>query len=350
MAAASLTGSEEPLLHGEKAEKFGIIKVIATINLNYRFGRDLLGSNVATLGALLAIAAAVLLAIAEPGSTFYTDALWVRIAIPAGMAVLSVAIGLQLKRGGSCPMNLPMQKELGDKTVIITGANSGIGKVATEQFARWGAGKVIMACRNERRGEAAAADVRRATGCRPEQVEFSQCDTSDLGSVRAFVERLGDLRVDIVICNAGIMATPFAVNADGHELQYATNHLGHFLLINLLLPKLKEAPAPRVVIVSSTGHFLAPKRPNWRDTGDASVYHTWRACECRRTRAAHLTTAGSRSIAMQTVAPSSPTHSWPGSCRPATSTPSAQTRSPCRCTRAWSRPTWRRRCAALGRC
>jgi NAD(P)-dependent dehydrogenase (short-subunit alcohol dehydrogenase family) len=130
------------------------------------------------------------------------------------------------------------------RTAIITGANSGLGAVTARELARKGA-KVILAVRNTRKGEAAAQQM---TGFTTGQVEVRQVDLQDLSSVRHFAEGID--HADILINNAGIMATPYALTADGFESQIGTNHLGHFTLTNLLLPKLTD----RVVTVSSFMH------------------------------------------------------------------------------------------------
>jgi len=135
------------------------------------------------------------------------------------------------------------------RTVIITGANSGLGAVTARELAARGA-TIIMAVRTTSKGEAAA---RQMTG----DIEVRQLDLQDLSSVRAFAD--GVDKVDVLINNAGIMAAPFALTADGFESQIGTNHLGHFALTNLLLPKLTD----RVVSVSSMAHW--PGRIDFED-------------------------------------------------------------------------------------
>ena len=135
------------------------------------------------------------------------------------------------------------------RTVIITGANSGLGAVTARELAGRGA-TIIMAVRTTSKGEAAA---RQMTG----DIEVRQLDLQDLSSVRAFAD--GVDKVDVLINNAGIMAAPFALTADGFESQIGTNHLGHFALTNLLLPKLTD----RVVSVSSMAHW--PGRIDFED-------------------------------------------------------------------------------------
>jgi NAD(P)-dependent dehydrogenase (short-subunit alcohol dehydrogenase family) len=128
------------------------------------------------------------------------------------------------------------------RTALVTGANSGLGELTARELARVGA-HVILAVRNTDKGEAAAQQM---TG----DVEVRRLDLRDLSSVRDFAD--GVDRVDVLINNAGIMATKHARTADDFESQIGTNHLGHFALTNLLLPKLTD----RVVTVSSVLHRI----------------------------------------------------------------------------------------------
>ena len=128
------------------------------------------------------------------------------------------------------------------RTVVVTGANAGLGEVTARELARAGA-HVILAVRNTDKGQSAAA---RMTG----RAEVRPLDLQDLSSVRRFAE--GITEVDVLVNNAGIMATKHAVTADGFEGQIGTNHLGHFALTNLLLPKLTD----RVVTLSSLMHHF----------------------------------------------------------------------------------------------
>ncbi len=139
------------------------------------------------------------------------------------------------------------------RTVIVTGANSGLGEVTARELARVGA-RVILACRNVDKGNAAAAGM---TG----DVEVRKLDLQSLDSVREFAD--GIAAVDVLINNAGIMAVPHALTADGFESQIGTNHLGHFALTNRLLPMISD----RVVTVSSMVHlmgYVSIKDLNWR--------------------------------------------------------------------------------------
>jgi NAD(P)-dependent dehydrogenase (short-subunit alcohol dehydrogenase family) len=133
--------------------------------------------------------------------------------------------------------------DLSGRSVVVTGASSGIGAIAAGELARAGA-RVVLAVRDVARGQSAAAKM---TG----QAEVRQLDLADLASVREFAAGwTGDL--DILINNAGIMMVPEGRTADGFELQIGTNHLGHFALTNLLLPHITD----RVVTISSDLHKI----------------------------------------------------------------------------------------------
>lgn len=137
------------------------------------------------------------------------------------------------------------------RTVIVTGGNSGIGLHAATQLARKGAA-VTLACRNTEAGEQAAQTIRDAGG---DDVRVARLDLASQASVHAFAADWGD-PLDLLVNNAGVMTPPrYRQTADGHELQFGTNHLGHFALTGLLLPYLHKAEAPRVVTVSSLAHF-----------------------------------------------------------------------------------------------
>ncbi|MDN5793655.1 MAG: oxidoreductase, partial [Brevibacterium aurantiacum] len=130
-----------------------------------------------------------------------------------------------------------------DRTIVITGGNSGIGRGTASMLAGMDA-HVVLAVRNLDKGRAAAKSMRGP-------VDVRELDLADLASVRAFAEEFSD-PIDILINNAGIMAPPLGRTADGFESQFGTNHLGHFALTNLLLPQIRD----RVVTVSSIGHRM----------------------------------------------------------------------------------------------
>ncbi|MCP2262375.1 protochlorophyllide reductase [Streptoalloteichus tenebrarius] len=137
------------------------------------------------------------------------------------------------------------------RTVLITGANSGLGLETAVRLAERGA-LVLMACRSPERGRAALERVGRHG-----DAELVELDLADLNSVRraaAEVRERTDDTLDLLVNNAGVMATPHRRTADGHDLQFGTNHLGHAALTWLLGPALAAAAAPRVVTVSSLAH------------------------------------------------------------------------------------------------
>jgi NAD(P)-dependent dehydrogenase (short-subunit alcohol dehydrogenase family) len=133
---------------------------------------------------------------------------------------------------------LPLQE---GRTVIVTGANSGIGLPTAQAFAEAGA-RVVLAVRDMAKGEVAAGSI-------PGACEVRKLDLADLTSVRAFANGLRG-EIDVLINNAGVMRTPERRTVDGFELQIGTNHLGHFALTNLLLPQITD----RVVTVASGAH------------------------------------------------------------------------------------------------
>ncbi|WP_329280980.1 oxidoreductase [Streptomyces sp. NBC_00691] len=140
------------------------------------------------------------------------------------------------------------------RLILVTGANSGLGLATTRALADRG-GRVILAVRDEGKGRR-AADELVAAGIAPDLLAVRPLDLADLDSVRAFADRLHEEhpRLDVLVNNAGVMAPPRTLSAQGHELQFATNHLGHFALTGLLLDLLAAGRDPRVVTVSSINH------------------------------------------------------------------------------------------------
>ena len=138
-----------------------------------------------------------------------------------------------------------------NKTAVVTGANSGLGLVTARELARKGA-HVVMGVRTIEKGEAAAEEIRAQV---PDaRLDVARLDLADLASVREFAAA-HEAPLDLLVNNAGIMMTPKGTTKDGFELQFGTNHLGHFALTGLLLPALKQAGAARVVTVSSIEHY-----------------------------------------------------------------------------------------------
>jgi protochlorophyllide reductase len=143
--------------------------------------------------------------------------------------------------------------DLHGTTALVTGANSGLGLETARRLAEHGA-HTLLGCRDPERGAAALAEVRRtAKG----DTGLVALDLANLSSVRAAAadvrSRVSD-RLDILVNNAGVMMTPRGATADGYELQFGTNHLGHAALTWLLAPALRQASKPRVVTVSSVAH------------------------------------------------------------------------------------------------
>jgi NAD(P)-dependent dehydrogenase (short-subunit alcohol dehydrogenase family) len=160
------------------------------------------------------------------------------------------------------------------RTVLVTGASSGLGLRASQALAAKGA-HVLMGCRNPTKA-AAALDEVRASASPDAVVETVSVDLADLASVRACADKLNadETAIDVLINNAGVMAVPYQATADGFEMQLGTNHLGHFALTGLLLGALHRAPAPRVVSVSSQAHRIGKIRFN--DLMGERRYRRWR--------------------------------------------------------------------------
>lgn len=155
--------------------------------------------------------------------------------------------------------------DIGDLTgrkFIVTGANSGLGEVTARALGRAGA-DVLLACRDTARGDAVAKSI-------GPRAHVRHLDLADLASVRSFAETVAS--VDVLINNAGVMAVPFRRTVDGFEMQFGTNHLGHFALTGLLLEKITD----RVVTLSSGLHQIG--RIHLDDLGyDRRRYRRWAA-------------------------------------------------------------------------
>jgi NAD(P)-dependent dehydrogenase (short-subunit alcohol dehydrogenase family) len=186
-----------------------------------------------------------------------------------------------------------------DRVAIVTGANSGLGLVATRELARRG-GNVVMACRDKDKGVAALRAIEREI---PDaRLVFEALDLASLDSVRRFAEhyRKSYDGLDLLINNAGVMATPRLYTHDGFELQFGTNHLGHFALSALMIGEMEGSVDARVVTVSSPAHRMGriafdnldgEKRYNrWRAYGQSKLANLLFAMELdRRLRAAGST-------------------------------------------------------------
>jgi NAD(P)-dependent dehydrogenase (short-subunit alcohol dehydrogenase family) len=150
------------------------------------------------------------------------------------------------------------------RTAVVTGANTGLGYETATALAAKGA-HVVLAVRNIEKGKAAADLIARAhPGA---SVAIQELDLTSLESIRSAADQLRSDHdsIDLLINNAGVMFTPKSTTKDGFELQFGTNHLGHFALTNLLLDRVLAAPGSRVVTVSSVGHRFARNGINFDD-------------------------------------------------------------------------------------
>ena len=141
--------------------------------------------------------------------------------------------------------------------VLVTGGTSGLGAETARAMAAKGA-RVVLTARNLAKGEEVAASIRASTG--NDDVTVEELELASFASVRAFAERFlaAHDSVDVLVNNAGVMACPWDTTADGFELQFGTNHLGHFLMTGLIAPALTNGGPTRVISVSSRGHHLSP--------------------------------------------------------------------------------------------
>ncbi len=160
------------------------------------------------------------------------------------------------------------------RVAVVTGANSGIGLVTARELARAGA-RVVLACRNAEKGAAAAREI--AAAAPASEVEVAPLDLASLASVRLFADWFPAERegLDLLVNNAGVMAPPRRLTADGFELQFGTNHLGHFALTGLLLDRMHGHDGARVVTVSSGAHRMG--RIAFDDLQGERRYARWRA-------------------------------------------------------------------------
>jgi NAD(P)-dependent dehydrogenase (short-subunit alcohol dehydrogenase family) len=158
------------------------------------------------------------------------------------------------------------------KTIVVTGANSGIGLEAARVLAAKGA-QVVLACRDAARGRRAADAIKSEHPSAA--VTVMELDLADLASIRRFAAavRSSSLALHALCNNAGVMAIPYRTTADGFEMQFGTNHLGHYALTGLLLDRLLATPGARVVTVSSNAHKFGSMR--WDDLQWTRGYRKW---------------------------------------------------------------------------
>ncbi|KAG6442011.1 retinol dehydrogenase 13 [Manduca sexta] len=173
------------------------------------------------------------------------------VALISAVAATAGAVCIFKDMYGGPPFDKEVQAD--NKTVIVTGATSGIGREAAWDFARRGA-KVFMACRNMEKCETERRDIVLET--RNKYVYCRPCDLASTQSIAEFVHRFKqeEPHVHVLVNNAAVMEPPQGVTKDGFETQLGVNHLGHFLLTNLLLDTLKSSAPSRVVVVSCAAH------------------------------------------------------------------------------------------------
>ena len=169
---------------------------------------------------------------------------------------------------------LDLMPEQEGRIAVVTGANSGLGFYTARALARKGA-KVIMACRNLEKGEVASQEI--VNGGVAAEPEVWQLDLASLESVRQFAQKYAasGLRLDLLINNAGLMAIPYARTADGFEMQFGVNHLGHFALTAQLWPVLSGTGGSRLVQVASIAHRFG--KINFEDIHWEQGYKKWKA-------------------------------------------------------------------------
>ncbi|KAM7543106.1 hypothetical protein Aperf_G00000008049 [Anoplocephala perfoliata] len=200
--------------------------------------------------------------------------MWKTVAVLAGTGITLFGANKLYFSGGKCYET----GRLDGKLVIVTGANAGIGKETASELARRGA-KVIMACRNLEKAESAKADIlssygegqptaltknivndevkKSLTPVKPEQLIIEKLDLSSFKSVREFAERFREKgsKIDILVNNAGIYSCPYGKTEDGFEMQIGVNHLGPFLLTELLLPNMnRSSEESRIILLTSGAH------------------------------------------------------------------------------------------------
>lgn len=166
------------------------------------------------------------------------------------------------------------QADMTGKVCVVTGANSGIGKMTAVGLAKAGA-TVVMACRDLGRSSEALAEVRALSGS--DQVHLMRLDLASQGSIRAFVEAFTQRfdRLDVLVNNAGVASPARKLTADGFELHFGINHLGSFLLTTLLLPVLERTAPSRVLVVA--GSASKSGKINWDDLQYEKNYSIMRA-------------------------------------------------------------------------
>jgi NAD(P)-dependent dehydrogenase (short-subunit alcohol dehydrogenase family) len=149
------------------------------------------------------------------------------------------------------------------KTVIVTGGNTGLGKATATGLAKLGA-DVIFTSRDASKGAKAKAEIEAAAG---RSVRLELLDLASFASIRAFAARILETtpKIDVLVNNAGLILDRYETTDEGFETTFGVNHLGHFLLTQLLLPRIEESAPARVVVLASDAHYRAKRGLDWDD-------------------------------------------------------------------------------------
>lgn len=258
-------GYRQTAVQGDPFQLGGVLVVQAGGRVVYRFVSRVAGDHAPLEEILTALApdARPLPAAPEPPAL-------VRLGADALSKMLDPTIVLSFDRTGFARHALgfdpaDLERDLTGRRAIVTGANSGIGFETALALADLG-GEVVLACRDEARGQAALEAIRERTGNR--RVRLEKLDVSSLSDVRAFAARRADERLDILVHNAGVLPNERIESPDGLELAFATHVAGPHLLTRLLMPALERSEDARVVWVSSGGMYtrkLDLDDPQWEE-------------------------------------------------------------------------------------
>ncbi|MEB3234968.1 MAG: oxidoreductase [Cyanobacteriota bacterium] len=211
--------------------------------------------------------------------------------------------------------------DLGGRVALVTGANSGLGLESARALAARGA-EVVLACRSLAKAEQARAELLAqplplASSATPARIAVLELDLADLASVvRAAAELAQRVeRIDLLLNNAGVMAPPRTLTAQGFELQFGVNHLGHYALTRLLLPLLRRAAAPRVVQVTSGAQYFGQidfddlqgerRYDRWKAYGQSKLANVVFAQELQRREPGLLSAAAHPGLARTNLQPTS---------------------------------------------
>lgn len=191
--------------------------------------------------------------------------------IIGGIGITALALGKSHFNGGVCKI----KKDLTGKVIVITGSNTGIGKETARALAAMNA-TIILACRDSKRTLPVVAELKTQT--HNQNVEYMHLDLTDLASIRSFATNFKSKydRLDILINNAGVMMIPTRqLTKDGFEMQFGTNHVGHFLLTKLLIDVIKASAPSRIINLSSMVHING--KMNWGDLMSMNNYDPMQA-------------------------------------------------------------------------